>query len=357
MLMQTIFLDESGYTGENLLDREQRVFALASLHVEEGRAAQLKNEFFGQLNREELKYSQMRRRPSQQRLIASFVSAMASNHRAFVKIYVVDKRYALAAKIVDILVEKVVHARGANMYEMRPELLATSLYTLVPAVCGEDFFQELLAKFAAFVRTPTQTTCDAFFEIIRRPQSNATVASLFKLIATAQALFGSRLADRDELGNLDMAMPAAFALANWWQIELQESLLFIHDRTSNLARYRELWDALVDPELAEAVVGVGSRVTVFPVAVEQTRLEASEEWAGLQLADVLAGAAAAATNVMIYGGTTEQFENELVEPMLELITQAIVRVPPGYQHPQGTLTPQASDLPAHMATILARRRE
>ena len=59
--MQTIFLDESGYTGEHLLDTDQPIFALASHHISERSCEELKRRFFGRVQARELKYSQLRR--------------------------------------------------------------------------------------------------------------------------------------------------------------------------------------------------------------------------------------------------------------------------------------------------------
>lgn len=354
-LMQTIFVDESGYTGEHLLDTDQPVFALASHHLSETTSVDVKSQFFGRVQARELKYSQLRRRPSQQQMVVRFVREMAASHRNKVKIYVAQKRYGLTAKIVDILVEKVVYAFGRNIYEMQPELLATSLFAIIPARCGEPFFQDLLERFAAFVRSPTEETYEAFFAMVREPQRHPLVDQLFHLLRACENIYGRNLIDRDELGNLDLAIPMAFALANWWQMDVAEPLRIVHDQTSNLAEYRDLWDALVDPAVAQAVVGVGGRVAQFPINVTETLLEPSHQWAGLQLADVLAGAASAAAAVMIYGNTDQEFEKQLVDPLFEMITQAMVPAPPGYEHPRAPVEPQAADLPEHMAAILRNK--
>lgn len=353
--MQTIFLDESGYTGEHLLDTKQPIFVLASHRLGETLSSELKNRFFGRVQTKELKYSKLRRRPRQQRMVVEFVRELAATYQPAIKIYVAQKRYALTAKIVDILIEKVVYALGRNLYEMRPEVLATALYTIAPARAGEAFFQDLLEKFADFVRTPTDDTHNAFFALVREPQRQP-LDQVFDLIRACETMFGRTLISRDELGNLDLAMPLAFSLANWWQMDLREPLQIIHDQTSNMAQYRELWDALVDPAVAEAIVGVGSRIAAFPINVTETLLEPSQKWAGLQLADVLAGAAAAATEIMLGGESDEPFERDLVDPIFRVITQAMVPVPPGYQHPPGSVQPQSSDLPEHMASILRDRK-
>jgi hypothetical protein len=48
--MRTIFLDESGYTGENFLDPEQCAFGLATIALSEKECADLKLAFFSGVN-------------------------------------------------------------------------------------------------------------------------------------------------------------------------------------------------------------------------------------------------------------------------------------------------------------------
>jgi hypothetical protein len=169
-------------------------------------------------------------------------------------------------------------------------------------------------------------------------------------------MFGHSLISREALGSLDLAIAMAFALANWWQMDLREPLQLIHDQSSNMANQRDVWDPIVDPAVPPALVGVGSRVAEFPLRVHETLFAPSEAFAGLQLADVLAGAASAMTTVYCGMGAPREFEQALAEPVLALTTQAIVPIPPGYTHPPGDREPDARDLPSHMAEILRRTR-
>lgn len=353
--METIFLDESGYTGEHLLDASQPVFALASIHLNEAACAELKARFFGRVQATELKYSQLRRRTSNQRLVLDFIEHVTVHHREDIKVYVAEKRYALTAKVVDILVEKAEHALGGNVYERNPEKAATVMFQLLSARGGAEFFQRFLMLFADFVRDPTPATYEAFFGFVRPPHPDRFVDQLFDFLRAPELMFGTTLISRDALGSLDLAIGMAFALANWWQMDLHAPLRLVHDQSSNMAGQRAIWDPIVDPAVAPAIVGVGSRVAAFPINVHETEFARSEAWAGLQLADILAGASAAATAVFCGLGTPQAFERELADPILRVVSGAIVPVPPGYEHPAGTMSAESTDLPTHMAEILSKR--
>ncbi len=55
--MITIFMDESGYTGQNLLEPDQPFFVLATLFGTEEDLEKLKTTFFNGIQPTELKYS------------------------------------------------------------------------------------------------------------------------------------------------------------------------------------------------------------------------------------------------------------------------------------------------------------
>lgn len=60
--MNTVFLDESGYTGTSLLDPEQPIFALVSHNYSEAESQEIKGRFFSAIKADELKAGQLMRR-------------------------------------------------------------------------------------------------------------------------------------------------------------------------------------------------------------------------------------------------------------------------------------------------------
>jgi len=56
-----------------------------------------------------------------------------------------------------------------------------------------------------------------------------------------------------------------------------------------MSRQRDFWDALMSKEAPPDVIGYDRRLMTFPIGIKETFFESSEKFAGLQLADVLAG--------------------------------------------------------------------
>ena len=89
---RTVFCDESGYTGSNLLNLDQPVFVLATLMAPECR--ELKDQFFRAVSADELKHSKLSGNLSQQKQILSFLGHLSANPE-MVNLGVTHKRYAL----------------------------------------------------------------------------------------------------------------------------------------------------------------------------------------------------------------------------------------------------------------------
>ncbi len=61
--MNTVYFDESGYTGGDLINQDQKVFVLSSLWLTDEEARALKDHFFSRVNAPELKFSASKRKP------------------------------------------------------------------------------------------------------------------------------------------------------------------------------------------------------------------------------------------------------------------------------------------------------
>jgi hypothetical protein len=143
--MATIFVDEAGHTGANLLDSAQPVFVLSTHDFEESEAQKIKAEYFGFVRSQTLKFSQLSRKHKSQQAILRFLDAMSRLHRGRFGTYLIHKPFAVICKLVDHVVESSMHDHGVDLYE-RGENLALSnlLYLRTKADAGEPYLRRLL---------------------------------------------------------------------------------------------------------------------------------------------------------------------------------------------------------------------
>jgi Protein of unknown function (DUF3800) len=115
MSTRTIYFDESGFTGYNLLDPAQPIFSVASADIDELRAQKILRESFPKYQGAEFKFSNIWGSKSRTGLLkfAGYLSPFED--QAFV--YIVDKRFAVLTKIVDILIEPYITRAGYDFYD------------------------------------------------------------------------------------------------------------------------------------------------------------------------------------------------------------------------------------------------
>src|SRR4051794_33377443 len=102
--MPTVFVDEPGHTGHDLLNPDQPIFALATHDFEEAEARQVKMEFFGFSNARSLKFSNLSRNMKGQQAVLSFLEEMTKRSDRFA-VLAIHKPFALICKLVDHVVE------------------------------------------------------------------------------------------------------------------------------------------------------------------------------------------------------------------------------------------------------------
>lgn len=100
--MSTIFMDESGYTGEDLMNSDQPLFALATLCCSEQKCSDYKTEFFSKVQAPELKHKILLQ-GHRQNLILGFLKELSQTPE-IVKLHVAHKRYTLTDRIVQLVV-------------------------------------------------------------------------------------------------------------------------------------------------------------------------------------------------------------------------------------------------------------
>src|SRR5690348_13191999 len=145
--MVTIFLDESGYTGQDLMDTVQPIFTLATLCLAEDDCRGLKEQFFRTLKSSELKHSRLVRNLRNRRLLLDFLKKLSKTPE-LVKVLFTHKRYALVNKLVQYVINPVARKEGLDLRIKGIDLAFTySIYHELPQVVGEEFVEDFLRRF------------------------------------------------------------------------------------------------------------------------------------------------------------------------------------------------------------------
>ena len=145
MTKQIVAFDESGNSGANLLDSEQPVFVLSSVHFTDDEAGNLI-----ETNSDEMKFSKLKRSSKGKRKIINILNSELLNDD-IVLVSAVHKRFMVITKMVDLLIEPMLYKSGFDLYERGANIaMANMLYFCMPAFIGSEAFEAIQTAFNYF---------------------------------------------------------------------------------------------------------------------------------------------------------------------------------------------------------------
>jgi hypothetical protein len=293
--MECFRIDESGYTGYDLLNAEQRFQGATAIAIADEDAARLIAEHFPRLQAEELKYNALSRRPGNGPRLLALQRDLLSQYKCVT--YVCDKRYLLSLMFVDYAVEPFYYDRGMNFYEDGQNYAMASLLTCVgPVLLGPGKFDALLAAFQLAVKEKTPQALNDLVSAARQtnwselpealgPLAQYEAPECLKAIATPEV-------------STDAAFVVLHALINRMERMADGAYTVEHDRSNNLRTYHDLLQQLVDHD--ETIEFQQSQIATmsFPLKLQGVTQVDSKTSPAVQVADVLIGAAIEAANTL-----------------------------------------------------------
>jgi len=289
MAIPLIAFDESGNSGGNLLDSEQPVFVLASVHLSE----EVAKEIVGS-DAKELKFAKLRRSAQGRKRILDILNSPALGAEQ-VLISGIHKHFMIIAKMVDLLVEPMVHADGIDLYVRGANLGMANMWHFVMPVCiGKKRFEALKIAFVNMIRTARPKNIDRFYSIVDDAIENNSLpgfANDLAMLMVTRRVAESYTNDWDS-SDLDPAIPAFSDHASTWTETLGTEFVIAHDKSKPLAQQQIILEAMMSTKEETLVIGYDRRKKVFPIRAKGIEFRNSSECPQIQVSDIVAGAVA-----------------------------------------------------------------
>lgn len=295
-MASVVAFDESGNTGDNLLDEIQPIYSLASVCIPE-RAVEALLARVGGETEGELKYSELRATKAGRELVLKLLGAEAMTNQ-MARITPMHKPFTTAARYFDYLMETTLHEAGFDVYGSGAHIqFANILYRQGPAACGGDRWRALMEAFVAACRSPTDARLDSYVYAhleCRRAARDEYVSRLLDLVPLSQDGLRSRIGlDQGQgIGVRDQLDPAVTSLLEncmrW--AERVGRMVVRHDDASVVQRWKTKLELLASPGAQTEVGDFWAARMPLPLDIERIELVRSEDFRQVQLADVLAGA-------------------------------------------------------------------
>lgn len=293
--MECFRVDESGYTGFDLLNVDQPFQGATAIAISDEDAARLIKEHFPRLQAGELKYSSLTRRAINHPRILALLRDVLTEYKCVS--YVCDKRYLLLLMFLDYAVEPFYYERGVNFYQDGQNYsLASLLYTVGPTLLGNEAFDGLQAAFQWAMKEKTVESLNALVTAARKTTWQQLPETIGPL---------AQYADPDCLSAIatpGVSTDAAFIVLQSLISRMEEiadgPYRVEHDRSKNLLKYHELLQRYIDHEHEVEFQQSEIARIKFPLKMSAVIQVDSKSSPAVQIADVMIGATIEAAKVL-----------------------------------------------------------
>jgi hypothetical protein len=297
----TFYVDETGFTGEDLLDKDQPIFVQASNDFSAQEADKIIADIFKGVKAAELKHSSQSRKPAGQARIVELIKLLASDPNR-VATWIAHKEYAVVTLIVEWWAEPLAYEGGLNLYENGGnQAMANMIYLCLQGFWDEHFRRKVLLAFQKMFRARTRERFDECQALITEIRNAALLHDgkyeVIRYLWVSFALLGFDHITRLPPRVMDLALPGLVRLGHHWRAKHEGPWEVVHDRSSNMAKQKWLWDALSATDLGEAHFESVHGGSTFPMNVVSTRFADSALEKPIQICDLLAGATAASVKL------------------------------------------------------------
>jgi hypothetical protein len=293
--MECFRIDESGYTGFDLLNPDQRFQGASAIAITDEDAARLIKEHFPRLQASELKYRSLSRRNSNHQRLLSLQRELLTHHKSVT--YICDKRFILVLMFVDYAVEPFYYEKGMDFYANGQNYAMASLLTVAgPTLLGQPAFDNLLAAFQHAVKEKTPKALRALVAAARETRWRELPEALGPVAQFAAPECLAAIANPGL--DTDVALVVLQSLISRMEVMADGAYRVEHDQSKNLLRYHELLQRFIDHDQEIEFRQTQIASVKFPLKLAAVTQVDSKTSPSVQLADVMIGAAIEAANNM-----------------------------------------------------------
>lgn len=308
----SVFCDEAGFTGNNLLDSEQEVFVLAGAAIQPGRAKELVERTVRdfKLQGAELKGSRMLKTDAGRSAITSVLRACAEDVRLVAHL----KKFALACKFFEYIFEPPLAEQNSIFYGCGFHLFIGNLLWMMLRARDESA-ETVFEEFSKFARDGDTKALEKLFPngglIVDTGSDPLAAVSLFAMInrGTIQAEIDSIHGDHSiPSWVLDLTTTSLFSILRHWG-EVFDELDVSCDKSKPLETEIDILKVMVGRRDHFRMRMFDKDVQYTFNLVRQPALVDSKDHAGIQIADVFASSIARALQ-QTFRGKAESSEKE-----------------------------------------------
>ncbi|MCG9576512.1 DUF3800 domain-containing protein [Vibrio tubiashii] len=314
LVIPTLYMDESGNTGSNILDDNQTVFTLAACKFDENQAKRLLSELNSKSSKEAHFKVLKRRKAGQDGVIRLLKHSLVN--RDTVSVELMHKRYMVVTKVVDLIIEPMLKEENIDLYKDGGNIgLSNLLYMCLPTYCDEMSVEDFYKAFVSMIRQQTQESIERFYQSITCLIESCSNEE-FRLGFLVTLLYQTRVSIHKSLAGvdksaLDPSIPSLFCQCITWGTLSPNGFHIVHDDSHAVSQNTELYSRFMDWTQDEIEVGYDRRKFNLPLKAKSLNFGDSIQYPQLQVADIIASAVAYWAASIVSGQTEDYLAKEL----------------------------------------------
>ena len=283
-----IYIDESGNTGSNICDENQKYFVLSAVSFSDKELEQIRSDIGYP---KELHFSEMKDSIAGRQAIKNLLShnIIDSEHIIY---QFVDKDFCIYAQITDMTIEPVFHyIINENLYKNKGNIIvANCLYTFMKNHDKPELVTKFKQSFMRMMREQSEESVINFYDSVdtlRQYTKNGLNELLF-YIQLSESILQYVLVE-DNKYCLDTTLTSLISLTNHWYNVHKNKLDIIADNSKQLEAQKGIIDKLSNIK-NECLVGYDTRKHTYPLPIHMFSMADSNISFGVQIADMIASA-------------------------------------------------------------------
>lgn len=323
----TLYFDESGFTGENLLSNEQKTFSYASVNITPSEAEALVAKIIAKykIQNGELKAVKLIRRDKGKQVILEILEEIQDK----IRISIHDKKFALTAHFFEYVFEPVLAKKSLIFYQQDfHKYISNALY--ISLITNDELTNKIMIIFEQLMRKKELSHLDEIISLPENSKKNSEALEFLKkmliFIDVHKEIIYDEIKDLSSW-TIDLSQTSLHSLFSEWGIEGSEITAYcdnskpINESLDWFEHMKGQKEIIYSPfELSD-----GCRAPIT-YNLKEINMVDSKEYAGVQLADIVATAST-------YSIQLHQEADEYIEKLRSiLIPKAIyASVVPDYE--------------------------
>lgn len=281
-----IYIDEAGYTGQDLLNKEQVVFILSSNNFSVTELSELSAMFE---NNTELHFKKLKESEGGRQSIIKFLNHSLITEKNIV-VSTIHKEFATVAQIVDQIIEPVYYDNDIDIYQYGQNVSITNfIIHFGTFFWDKGLYNAVLYSFIEMMRVKSKESISNFYSAAKKLyNSNKTKErKLLAPILASEAQIDFILENVNKF-TIDVTLSAFYILCDLWYKKTGKKLNIYHDDSKQIEHQKQFIEFTKSLNIPQQEIGYGSRKMTFPTQIEKIELVNSKHYLGVQISDLIA---------------------------------------------------------------------